>query len=474
MTDTKEPHDNSDHENIETNEIKETRTRTLTEKGREYNASLAIEARKTLYKKWRRQLNRLSALLVDSEDVTLLRTERNELETLFNELTARQERLEECLENNEGKKRAEEEYDCWDRDNVEAFKAVNSRIADLLSIEIESQSCRSVSTSRSARSSLSKKIVKGENEQHPDVQSQKETIAQKQMENERLKLIKKLVKTQTKLKALELVKKENDSSASFNCRGENDLLENYLESQLVSATSSQSDEEKSCASSRSSLSDLDEPSVTAEGAEKSPEITPCTSSGSEAISRLADLLSQRQQRDHLPRPEPESFDGNLLRFPLWIKSFETLIESRTTIPSERLYYLGRYTKGEAREVIEGVLPLTTEDAYQKAKTQLRERFGNPFLISDAYRKKINEWPRISASDGPSLRKFADFLETCRAATTEIKYLKVLDDPDENQRMLQKLPSFVVTRWSRVVDRWLSKEDHAYPPFTEFCGFLKKL
>jgi len=148
------------------------------------------------------------------------------------------------------------------------------------------------------------------------------------------------------------------------------------------------------------------------------------------ISRVADLLTKGQQHDHLPRPEPESFEGNLLRFPLWIKSFENLIESRTTTPSEMLFYLGRYMKGEAREVIEGVLPLTT-DAYLKAKALLHESFINPFLISDAYRKKINDWPKIQANNGPALPTFADFLKTWRTATAEIKYQKVLDDPDEN-------------------------------------------
>jgi len=52
---------------------------------------------------------------------------------------------------------------------------------------------------------------------------------------------------------------------------------------------------------------------------------------------------------------------------------------------------------------------------------------------------------------------------------------------------QKLPSYLVTRWSRIVDEWeitdelgdevpLSKEGvmkTGYPPFTEFCKFIKR-
>lgn len=59
----------------------------------------------------------------------------------------------------------------------------------------------------------------------------------------------------------------------------------------------------------------------------------------EAITKLADLFSQWQDRDALPRPEPELFNGDLLLHPLRIKSFETFIERRTKDPSKRLYYL---------------------------------------------------------------------------------------------------------------------------------------
>ena len=51
------------------------------------------------------------------------------------------------------------------------------------------------------------------------------------------------------------------------------------------------------------------------------------------MQRLAELLAQRQDRDSLPRPEPEVFCGNPLHFPNWIKSFETFIKGkRRTLP----------------------------------------------------------------------------------------------------------------------------------------------
>lgn len=167
--------------------------------------------------------------------------------------------------------------------------------------------------------------------------------------------------------------------------------------------------------------------------------SPHKSTVEDPLTRLADILSQRRLQDTLPLPEPEIFSGDLLHYPVWLKSFETIIEGQTEKVSQRLYYLGKYTTGEPKEAISGLLLLETEEAYKQARKILSDRFGNPFLVADAYRKKINEWPKIPPNDGMSLRKFSDFLNHCQTATNTMKYLKVLDDPDENQRMVCKLP-----------------------------------
>ena len=123
------------------------------------------------------------------------------------------------------------------------------------------------------------------------------------------------------------------------------------------------------------------------------------------LLRLADLLSVRGSRDRLPLPEPDVFRGDSLQFPKWLKSFETLIEGQTDKPEQRLYYLGRYTAGDAKEAINGLVTQKGPNAYRLAKQVLSDRYGNPFLVATAYRKKIHEWPKIAPNDGLGLRKF---------------------------------------------------------------------
>ena len=66
---------------------------------------------------------------------------------------------------------------------------------------------------------------------------------------------------------------------------------------------------------------------------------------------------------------------------------------------------------------------------------------------------------------------------------EIQYFTVLNDPDENQKMVRKLPRSICDRWGREVDRWSSMQEQEnkvsrvgnfpYPPFSVFHDFLKR-
>ena len=40
----------------------------------------------------------------------------------------------------------------------------------------------------------------------------------------------------------------------------------------------------------------------------------------------------------------------------------------------------------------------------------------------------------------------------------VEYLNILKDPEENQKMIRKLPSYLVTRWSRIVDEWVTADE----------------
>ncbi len=174
-----------------------------------------------------------------------------------------------------------------------------------------------------------------------------------------------------------------------------------------------------------------------------------TDSLSAAFESLAEAITTN--RDSLPKQEPETFSGDVIEYPVWLNSFNVLVESRCHSTSDRLYYLGRYTAGEAKECIKGLLSLHTDDAYARAKALLSDRYGNKPILSNSFRKKLDAWPEMKQGDGKRLQESADFLAQCETAMTDIGQLAVLDDPVEQKKVLAKCPKAIQDKWVCFID-----------------------
>lgn len=135
-----------------------------------------------------------------------------------------------------------------------------------------------------------------------------------------------------------------------------------------------------------------------------------------------------------------------------MSSFTTLIESRGIPPEERIHYLKRYLGGPAREAVSGCFLLRSSRAYDRAKQILSERYGSDYAITEAFRNKLDSWPKIPANDNTGLQKLSDFLQHCVVAMNEIPELSILNDNRENRKLVLKLPDWLVRRWSREVAR----------------------
>ncbi|KAI2647804.1 Gypsy retrotransposon integrase-like protein 1 [Labeo rohita] len=172
----------------------------------------------------------------------------------------------------------------------------------------------------------------------------------------------------------------------------------------------------------------------------------------------------------IPAPEPSVFSGDPLKFLEWRTSFKALIERRCTNPADNLFYLQKYVSGEAQSVLEGSFYRKDDEAYDQAWEALNSRYGHPFVIQRAFREKLNNWPKIGSRESAKLRQFSDFLTACSNAMPHIKGLQVLNDCEENQKMLQKLPDWLTSRWNRHVTMQLRQLEE-YPTFKEFADFV---
>ena len=186
---------------------------------------------------------------------------------------------------------------------------------------------------------------------------------------------------------------------------------------------------------------------------------------------LADL-THALNINRLPIPEPPIFHGNPLEYPNWICAFEALIENKSIHAIERIHYLNKYLGGKAKASVSGYFILRSENAYQQARELLEKRFGNPFIISEEFQKKLETWPKLQPKDNKGLLDFSDFINQCQIASTEIPNLSFLNDMREIGKIANKLPESIVHRWRRTCAK-VKEEKGKYPNFLDFSQFISK-
>ena len=131
------------------------RIRTLTEKGKIYQVELLKEQLSSAQRAWRKQMNNVSNLIVDSTSVDVLKSERSFLETKMEILNEANERLYQSLEENyDEKKEVLTKFDSLEREHSLTLRKINDRILD---IKQEIGSGRSRTSNRSSLISQSRK-----------------------------------------------------------------------------------------------------------------------------------------------------------------------------------------------------------------------------------------------------------------------------------------------------------------------------
>lgn len=90
----------------------------------------------------------------------------------------------------------------------------------------------------------------------------------------------------------------------------------------------------------------------------------------------------------------------------------------------------------------------------------------------AFRDKLDSWPKISSKGSMELQELADFLRSCEADMHQIRGLEVLNDCNENQKILSKLPDWLTSRWNRIVTE-TEEETHMFPSLSQFVKFLTR-
>ena len=187
-----------------------------------------------------------------------------------------------------------------------------------------------------------------------------------------------------------------------------------------------------------------------------------------SLANVASTMAKKSSKS----VEPELFKGDALNFLDWEVDLEGYFRDECIEGADRLRHLKKFVAGDARKSIEGLFPTATNEAYEHARAKLKERYGNRHTVSKSFRKKLDEWPKLNARDGKGLQDFGDFLSHVCSAMVSMASLKILNDCNENSKLVEKLPDWLRNRWWRQVDKTDQMEDR-YPSFREFAEFVQE-
>ncbi|XP_069379882.1 uncharacterized protein [Paralichthys olivaceus] len=199
-------------------------------------------------------------------------------------------------------------------------------------------------------------------------------------------------------------------------------------------------------------------------------VTVAASPAQTDVSYLAQAVQDSIALNRLPMPEPSVFTGDPIQFIEWKASFTSLIDKKNIASADKLHYLKKYVGGPARKTLDGIFYRNDEEAYKDAWNRLNQRYGQPFVIQRAFREKLANWPKIHPRDAEGLRAFADFLHSCQEAMPYVKGLDILNDCEENQKLVQKLPDWAASQWNRKATQVMTDKQE-FPNFQDFVIFI---
>ena len=169
----------------------------------------------------------------------------------------------------------------------------------------------------------------------------------------------------------------------------------------------------------------------------------------EKQNEITSLLVEQQSLLLLPKRDIQTFDGDPLQFQTFMMAFEHSIEEKTHSAKDCLYFLEQYTRGQPRELVRSCQHMPHDQGYAKAKSLLRERFGNSLKIASAYMEKVLTWPVLKSEDVKALQAYSLLLRGCCNAMGEVGSVHELDVTANMQSVIKKLPYKLRDMWRNV-------------------------
>ena len=156
-------------------------------------------------------------------------------------------------------------------------------------------------------------------------------------------------------------------------------------------------------------------------------------------NQMTKLLVDHNNMAALPLQKLQVFKGDPLKYKAFVRAFKHGIEAKTHDSEDRLYYLEQSTADDPGELVASCIHMDPEGGYTRARELLEKKYGNAYVIAQAYTTQAENWPDIKAEDKSAMNNFSVFLTKCENAMKGEPYLKEMDNHKNLQMLIDKLP-----------------------------------
>ncbi|XP_071944673.1 uncharacterized protein [Antedon mediterranea] len=169
----------------------------------------------------------------------------------------------------------------------------------------------------------------------------------------------------------------------------------------------------------------------------------------------------------LPRSQPKKFRGDPLRYHAFITAYKSTV-SQVPDDGVKLQHLLSLCEGAAYSSIQYCVLKPAEEGYIAAIKKLKEKFGDPNIITKAWTDKILKRETVTLD---TLGDFADDLGNCYGTLEALGKLSELDTMEGLSKVVQILPTFLRNKWKDV--NFKLKENHTTATLKHLLEFVQK-
>ena len=462
------------------------RKQKFSEKGKSFLKELRVKGKETAFRNLKKRLDHIKKLREDPQtELEVLEVERNELDSLKDVFNQACYAYESLLDSSAEKEESYQWFDVRDREFTEQRMKLCERIQCLEKGSLFTKSSASSSHTSKTRSKSSVKSSSRSVSQARADAAAKAAKAKIEME---------FLEKENELRRIQLEKEyalaKAEESAFKEILDEENKLNTQKNQEVKPEDKEISPQQPTAVTTRIEKQEMDPnsppfvPNTIPDSFGQQPAISMQSfdPSMSFAFNQLVNLQAQQtqlssalvnQQRTfHLPIKEPPTFSGSSFEYPAFVTAFDSIIAANVPADKDKLFFLEKYTTGKANEVVKGFLATNSDTAYSEARKLLDQRFGNPVVVAEDYKKKLRGWRQISDGDSKGLEEFSDFLVRCEEAMKTMKSMSELDSTQILQSISAKLPSYSGVKWCRSAHEVQVKEKRLVG-FTDFVKFVKQ-